>query len=197
VYLDWNAINIMRTMLFLPFQDLEFESPLSSVEIYDVINSHVARSKTFFGNSFSKNTYKEYEGYMEGNTFKIRRILKWGRNSFIPITTGVVSNNKSGNTTIKLKIRLHYLVTIFLLIFTLFAFILFLTEAFRQPYENQTLIQLVEQYNLDSIDISNEPKVFNWTSVFFMFIPYLISTIAFNYESKKVKDELKMLLKVK
>jgi len=75
----------------------------------------------------SRNEYsfKEYEGYVENNSFTIRRILKIGANSFIPLIHGIIiKNNDNESIDIQLKIVLQKLTRMFLLVFNIFLSIL-------------------------------------------------------------------------
>jgi hypothetical protein len=70
--------------------------------------------------TFTKNSFREYEGYTENNTFKLRRILKSGINTFIPIVTGTVLDFDNDSSRIVLKLRLHKGVMIFGVVMTIF-----------------------------------------------------------------------------
>ena len=82
-------------MNLIPFENIEIKSPLTKSEVENAIKSNIAWT-TELGISFTKKSTLDYEGFVENGTFKIRRILKSGRNSFIPIVTG--------KTTISLSI---------------------------------------------------------------------------------------------
>jgi len=75
----------------------------------------------------SRNQYslKDYEGYIENNTFTIRRILKIGANSFIPLIHGKIKEKSNdGCADIQVTLTLQKLTRIFLVGFNLFFIIL-------------------------------------------------------------------------
>ena len=183
-------------MNLLPIEKIEFESPLKLNEVKEVLNNEIAWTKSF-GGAFTKNTYKEYEGYMENNTFKIRRILKWGTNSFIPIVSGTILDENLKISRIQLSIRLNKFVLIFFGILTLFSFFLIITDLVNLSSDESNVNKLLEQYDLEPIENFRGSNSFNWGNILFLIAPYLMIIIGFNYEAKKVKDKLKMILKNK
>ena len=143
-----------------------------------------------------KNTYKSYEGFIEDDSFKFRRILKWGWNSFIPIVKGEVIQKKSGGSKIRIKIRFHKIVIIFLLIYLLFGASQFIINVNNSLAENHNLNQLLKEYNIEPIEVPSESKSYNWLNSLFVLTPYFFALIMFNYEATKVKTKLKAILKV-
>lgn len=153
-------------MNLLPYENLKIESSLSHNEIVSIVRNNIAWN-TDLGMLFTTNSFRDYEGFVEGNTFKIRRTLKSGFNSFIPIVSGVVLEESNGSK-IELKLRLHRLVTIFSIVFTIFlgSFLIY-SEAFNE---------------------------FQFSTWFLFVAPYFMSVIFFNYEAKIVKEKLKLML---
>ena len=189
-------------MNFLPFEKLNFESPLSKGEIENSIKNNIALN-TELGLTFSKNSIKEYEGFVDNNKFKFRRILKSGINSFIPIVSGKIEQKDNG-CQVELKLRLHKVIMIFAIVMTIFSGSLLIIPLFNKPLENVHITELLndkllnetlnkEQYN----DLSNitTQKETDWSGLLLLFSPYLMCTIFFNYEAKITKEKLKIIFK--
>lgn len=105
-------------MIFAPFENIKITSTLSKKEIIERVRSRVEYTSQF-GMSFQKGSFKDYDGYVNENEFKFRRILKSGRNSFIPTVYGKIENN-SGYSIILMQIRFHPIVYILLIFLTVF-----------------------------------------------------------------------------
>lgn len=63
---------------------------------------------------FGSGNHNPYEGSINGSSFKINRIIGY-RNSFLPIINGVIEKDFNG-TKIKVKMRLHTFVIVFMFI---------------------------------------------------------------------------------
>jgi hypothetical protein len=185
-------------MNLLPFENIELKSPLNQEEIVEIINNNIAWNSEL-GLTFTKNTVKDYEGFSEHKTFKIRRILKSGINSFIPIATGIIHKKENGSQ-IKLKLRLHKAVMTLAIILTLFSGSVFISELSSSSYKKEEFKELINNEHLkESIsqkqykNITKQKKTY-WSSLLFFIAPYLMCTIVFNYEAKIVKEKLKLIL---
>ena len=89
-----------------------------------LIQSIVWKSKLGIFNIRNQHTYKDYEGYAKNDFFCIRRILKVGANSFIPIVEGKVREDRNKKTVIEVTFTLLNYTRIFFLVMNLFIFIL-------------------------------------------------------------------------
>jgi len=116
-------------MILIPFEKIELISSLKRESILSRINGSLQNTK-IFGNAFHNKSWRDYEGYVDNNQFKFRRILKSGRNSFIPIAKGEVVKTADG-CLVKVTIKLHLVVYILLTLITLFAITTF---AFSQGW---------------------------------------------------------------
>jgi len=191
-------------MNLLPFENIDYDSPLTENEVRTSISNNVAWN-TKLGLTFTKNTIMEYEGFVDTENFKIRRILKSGRNSFIPTVTGKISK-KSGGTKIELKLRLHKVVMIFAVLMTLFSGSLVLIQLLNTPVKNNQLKELLNddlmketlsQEHYKELENMGKPSQTNWLTLLFFIAPYLMCTIFYNYEASIVKLKLKTILKIK
>tara|TARA_B100000809_G_C14747534_1_gene390872 strand:- start:54 stop:500 length:447 start_codon:yes stop_codon:yes gene_type:complete len=104
-------------MNFLPYENIQLISPLDKGLVLSKINNQLEETR-LFGFAFHKGSWKKYEGFIENDNFKFRRILKSGSNSFIPIVQGQIVNTEKGSL-IKLKIRLHKFVYALLIIMSI------------------------------------------------------------------------------
>lgn len=193
-------------MTLLPFENVKLYSTLSQNEVENTIKNNIAWNKEL-GITFTKNSLKDYEGFVENRTFKIRRILKFGVNSFIPIVSGNISQTSNGSI-IELKLRLHKIVMVFTIIFTLFSGSLLITPFSSEPSEQLTellnddlLKETLSQKQYEELkNIANPKEIekeIDWNGIFLFIAPYLMCTIFFNYEARIVKNELKSILKIK
>jgi len=190
-------------MNFLPFEKIIIDSPLTKNEIENSIKNNIAWN-TELGLTFTKNSLRDYEGFVEDSKFKIRRILKSGINSFIPIASGLITQKGNG-CKVELKLRLHKVIIIFMVAMTLFSGSLLIISTFNKPIENKHITELLndkllketlgqKQYDdLSNLSTKNET---NWSGLLLLFAPYLMCTIFFNYEAKIVKGKLNTILKI-
>lgn len=187
----------------LPFETFEISTNKSAQEIKEDLSEHLLIKKNLGIVFFQKNTDKKYEGYVDKESFKLRRILKGGRNSFIPIVSGKIKK-RHGKTTMEMKIRLHRFVYIFLSCFIAFALVLIGIQLFHDNSFNPNYFS-GQEVDLDELkSVFGEEKyekiflqkreLFNpWFLSIFIIWPYLFSTIAFNIESRKVKKFLRKI----
>lgn len=98
-------------MKLLPFETIVLVSPHDTEHLISRIENSIVPPNRI--------TDKEFEGHVDGNFFEISRILKSGRNSFIPIAKGEVFDFE-GKTVVNIKLSLHKWVLTILSIFILF-----------------------------------------------------------------------------
>lgn len=191
-------------MNLLPYENTQINSPLSKEEIKAVLESNLDLTDGFEV-MYIKYSSKEYEGYVNEDTFSLRRVLKHGRNSFIPIATGTISKNTDGSSRIELKTRLHKFVSRFLIGVTLFSLLLFLapmlgsssTKESQKEHlmEFSTIDEALAEKIVNNSDGKPKPVPLNWNFLYFLTIPYFLSTLLFNNEAIKVKRKLNSILK--
>ncbi|GHU71870.1 hypothetical protein FACS189413_14150 [Bacteroidia bacterium] len=75
----------------LPVKDIVYKTPLSKDEVLNNLSANISK--------------KNYIGYTSGNSFVIRRAIKY-QNSFLPQITGEVKED-SYETRIHVKMKLH------------------------------------------------------------------------------------------
>ena len=102
-------------MKYLPFENITYRTKLDSEQILMKIDEVIEPEKTFrltgvFGNS----DHKSYEGSINGNSFKMTRIISY-KNSFLPRIKGTVEKDFNG-AKVKVKMRLHPFVIVFMVI---------------------------------------------------------------------------------
>lgn len=102
-------------MKYLPAENIVYKTKLKEEEILKRLSGIIEPKKTFrFGES-SNGGSKPYEGQINDHSFDIQRIISY-RNSFLPRINGIVERDFDG-VTIKVKMRLHVFVIVFLGIF--------------------------------------------------------------------------------
>ena len=97
---------------WLPFEDYIFSTHLSVAEVYQRLSDNIEPDKPYRKYSFTFTPSKEYEGTISENTFSISRVINY-RNSFQPIISGTIEK-VLGGTMVKVKMRLHTVVLIFM-----------------------------------------------------------------------------------
>jgi hypothetical protein len=124
-------------MKYLPTENITFKTELTEKEIINRLSDLIQPAKTFRFGIFSPSSSKSYEGLINGQTFDIKRIISY-RNSFLPRINGIIERDVDGSR-IKVKMRLHTFVTVFLCIWcggAGFACVAFLSQAFRNSKFN-------------------------------------------------------------
>lgn len=149
-------------MKYLPFERITYRTNLSEQEVITRLLDFVEPKKFGFG----RNPVKEYEGFINNNYFEINRIIK-GRNSFLPQISGVIQKHHY-ETQIEVKMKLHWLVFVFLIFWCGFV-VLFLIS---------TLIM----EDLKSLNF--------FLPIFMLIFAYLLTMYGFKSESKKSKEDL-------
>ncbi len=101
-------------MKFLPFENITYKSRLSQEEILKRLEEVVdTENQSKFKSVFSKKTTdKPFSGTIDGNTFRISRIISY-RNSFLPVITGMIEKD-FGHTKIYVKMKPALFVIVFM-----------------------------------------------------------------------------------
>jgi hypothetical protein len=188
-------------MNLLPFENIVIFSPLSKNEIKNSLKNNIEWN-TELGMTFNKNAIRDFEGFVKGGKFKIRRILKSGINSFIPIVTGHIIDNINGSK-IELRLKLNKVVTILAIVFTIFSGSIFITTLFSKPNEQSVELMndkfVKERFSTEQYDELlkiTKPKGIDWNGLILFISPYLMCIVFFNYEAKIVKNKLNLILKI-
>lgn len=191
-------------MNLFPFENIEVRSPLVKDEVEHAIKNNIAWTKEL-GVTFTKNPMYDYEGFVENRAFKIRRILKSGTNSFIPIVTGTISDNENSGSKIELKLRLHRFVVVFAVVMTIFSGMTLIIPLFSGVSSKESQKEILIKHSLDehlaeeivnNVEEPTKTKTIDWMPFVLLVAPYLMCTIFFNYEATIVKDKLYSILKV-
>lgn len=194
-------------MNLLPFENFDLKSPLKKRDVELAVKNNISW-KTNLGLTFNKNSIYDYEGFVDRDkgTFTIRRILKSGRNSFIPVAKGTITEEEGGYTQVNIKLRLHKFVMAFAVSMTVFLLILFVLPLFQAPIDVINKDYLIEELSMDkelADDIisrmdkskTNEIPTFDWHKLLLLFFPYLLCTVFFNFESIMIKNKLESILR--
>ena len=123
-----SVLQIIHIMKYLPFELVVYETELSEQEVLGKLSDCVQDKKIRFFRT--DNPLKKYEGFIDENTFKISRIIKY-RNSFLPQITGTVRND--GRTTqVEVKMQLDMMVTVLVIFCCSMVLLSFLVAVFQQ-----------------------------------------------------------------
>ena len=99
-------------MKLIPKAKAEIISPLSKSEVENKLRENIQTTRGIgLSRSYQKN-HKPFRGTMEGNTFRIQRIIS-GKNSFLPQIAGTVSESANG-TKILMELKIHVFVVVFM-----------------------------------------------------------------------------------
>ena len=114
MFLTINSLNMIIKILkkWVPFEDYVFKTKLSVTEVYQRLSANIEPDKPLRKYSSTFMPSKEYEGTITENNFSINRVINY-QNSFRPIISGTIEN-ASGGTIVKVKMRLHTAVLIFM-----------------------------------------------------------------------------------
>ncbi len=102
-------------MKLLPFDNILYKTILTEADVIKRLADVTAAETMFSLNIFECRSSKTYKGKIDNLAFKIHRITCY-QNSFRPIINGVIEPADEG-VIIKVKMRLHFFVLVFLLIF--------------------------------------------------------------------------------
>src|SRR5260370_32064722 len=142
-----------------PFRKLEFSTPMSPAQAASVIQEIVEAWKPFRWPSST--THRYFEGSVEGDHFKIRRIIS-GRNAFLPIIQGSF-RSEGARTIVTLNMRMAWPVMVFWFGMMLFLLLSLLNTDSRMPggYGSQIGLSamLLFMYFLASISFAMEVRI--------------------------------------
>lgn len=100
-------------MAFIPYQTVTLESPLPPDEFAKRLALLVEPPKMLRW-PWDPSACS-FEGRIEGRRFKVRRLIKFQRNSFLPIIVGDIAPSHQGST-VRLVLRLHRFVAAFMVL---------------------------------------------------------------------------------
>jgi len=158
-------------MRYLPFEHLIYQTNLSEQDVIRVLSDNVGAKRKPF--TFNNTSTKEYEGFINENSFEINRIIK-NRNSFLPQITGIIQRS-SYETQIEVKMRLHWTVSIFMIFWC--SFVIFFL-----------MVTLMEAKKI-SVDV--------FFPLSMLLLAYLLTMLGFKIESKRSKKDLGKMLEAK
>lgn len=159
-------------MKYLPAEDITYKTKLTATTLVQRLKDSIEPERAFRFGLFQRRETKPYQGKVVGNSFNISRIISY-RNSFLPRISGSIENT-SGGSLIKVKMRLHVAVIIFMCIWGGIVGavgFLFLSQAFGSTdFDPMTLIPLG-----------------------MLVVFYVVIMLAFKYESNQSKADLQSL----
>ena len=101
-------------MKYLPAENIVYKTKLKEHEVINRLSNYIEEEKLIRFGLFGGSISKAYEGEISKESFDIKRIIGY-RNSFLPRINGIIEKDFDG-TAIKVKMRLHILVVVFLCI---------------------------------------------------------------------------------
>jgi hypothetical protein len=99
-------------MKFLPFDNFQIHSHLSSDQVKEALRKEVAAQKLFSLSGVFRNNKEPYRGEIFDDGFTIIRNIHY-KNSLLPVIRGKVVSNPAG-TIIEVKMRLLRFVSVFM-----------------------------------------------------------------------------------
>jgi len=163
-------------MKYLPFEEIIYTTNLRPKEVLSRLQENLQPFRTFDLKKVTavrRNDLKQYEGKVNRDTFEIKRAINY-RNSFLPISKGRVEQHGDGSK-ITVKMRMHTVVLIFMIFWMTVVSIAFLGMLIVKGFSD--LIILIP---------------------FGMLIfGYLLSTMAFKFESNQTKIHLEKLFRAR
>lgn len=200
-----NLIQVKRWLVkhrLIPYFEGEYVSSLSKEQIQIKLQLELEYMEKFHF-SYRRRSNKDYEGLVKDDKFQFRRILKFGRNSFIPIVRGKLYST-SNKTKISIKVQLHTIINIFLLLFILSQAFLILVDfvSFDQTpaissetFDKKSLELMLQQESTQKLFEAKE-YIFPWNRLYMILIPFIIATVWFNFELSLIKDALKGMMNI-
>jgi len=159
-------------MKYLPYEKYTFETLLEKDEVLRRISGIIRSEKSM---RFLNDAWEpSFEGQVTENSFRLKRIINY-RNSFLPILTATIES-KGGICILKIQMRLMHSVLGFMMI-----------------WMTGVLIGLFA-FGAMAIFDAFSPVVF--VPLGMLIFGYLLTTLAFKYESKKYKSILMELLEL-
>jgi hypothetical protein len=159
-------------MKYLPAEDITFKTKLTATELVQRLKDSIEPERAFRFGLFQRRETKPYQGKVVGNSFNISRIISY-RNSFLPRISGNIENTFSGSL-IRVKMRLHVAVIIFLCIWGGMVGavgIAFLSQSLGSTHFDPMML----------------------VPLGMLVVFYVVVMLAFKYESKQSKADLESL----
>lgn len=182
----------------IPFKKGVLVSKMDCYNIESTIKRNIEWAENL-GLYYHRESHKKYEGFVKGNSFRFRRIIKFGHNSFIPILSGNCETNDE-ETYIRFEIMYPKWINITLIVFLAF----FLTteiNSFRsakKTEERDVYEQIKEIIGQEQFDVIYEPSDKtpgnNWTGIFVLLIAYTIIQTLYWIETKTILDDIKFFI---
>lgn len=159
-------------MKYLPAEYITYKTKLTATEVLQRLEDSIEPVKVLRLGLFNRSETKPYQGKVAGSTFNISRIITY-RNSFLPMINGNIENTFDGSL-IKVKMRLHVAVIVFLCIWCGImglVGIAFLSQSFgSKNFDPMILIPFG-----------------------MLLFVYTMTMLAFKYESRQSKTDLQSL----
>lgn len=103
-------------MKFFPTENLIYKTKLKETEILRRLSENIEPENKIRIGLYRSGSSISYEGFIKDHGFKITRIISY-RNTFIPQIFGNIEKDYDG-TKVKIKMRLHVFVSVFLCMLT-------------------------------------------------------------------------------
>jgi hypothetical protein len=97
--------------MLLPYQSRVFDSALTPSQALEHLKGAVEPKKWFR----FRRAERPFEGMVEGSTFHIQRIIRYG-NSFLPQLHGRVESTPNGRARVVVSFQLHSAVAVFMIL---------------------------------------------------------------------------------
>lgn len=114
----------------VPRKTIEISSPLSKEEAFDAITQRIHKVKRFGFSTNSRDSFFNYEGYIEGDKIIFRGILKQNRNSFIPRGSAIITKDRN-HTIVKLNANAEKFTAVFSIFFFMFTLLMFVIGTYQ------------------------------------------------------------------
>lgn len=160
-------------MKIFPQKNIVYKSKFSKIEVLNFLKDKIEKEKPFAISLTGPNYTKPYIGQILFNKFDIRRVIQY-RNSFLPQISGEVFEENNG-CTIKVKMEIVNYIKIFIAVWMGIVSIACII---------MTLMLLSGKFHIS----------FLGPYLMFLFGFFLVK-IPFNFECKRSKTDLAMILK--
>ena len=128
-------------MKIFPSFQTTLKSPLSKVEVMEILSSNIAPRTGLSFPSSKKNKTKLFEGQLTNSTFNIQLAIDY-RNSFIPQIKGSI-DERNNYTEIKISLELHKMIKIFMTIWITFIAISLIATSYSFANGNTNIINII------------------------------------------------------